>query len=333
MWNYEIIFNYFNPDYTKRVPRLKDAYEDLQHLLTSVPDDKLPMAIGEGVDVFNPFNRLRVESFFNEANKMHSNINEIESNSIFLLNLFLVIMSVYNIYRLYIKNMRDIHKNSNTIHFNKIANQLLNNKQKEVVQGTEALEKKGNTVNTSNANQLTEKRVLDNLFELYIDNDFVDIETFENLAVKVDEKLEVFLKNKYQYILQPNDNVAIIKLDIPVIKDTEHKTKLENMSKLLHAMHNAQRTYLLSIHDPHRLGTDDADLLHGDVLRTFKETYKEITSKEIIYKVDETTGEIRYSITSQGQQLTTLRGGKKKTNTKPKDSKEKSSKKSTVKCE
>jgi len=174
------------------------------------------------------------------------------------------------------------------------------------------LTKVDNHITTKNANRLPNKRVLDKLFELYIDNDYVDIESFENLANKVDEKLAVFLQEKYQYILQPNSQLAIIQRDNVVVNDPHHKTKLERMSNLLHAMHNAQKTYLLSIHDPRGTGISNASLLHDHALRTFKETYETITDNEITYSVDETTGFITYQVTKQGPQLQQVQGGKRK---------------------
>ena len=105
------------------------------------------------------------------------------------------------------------------------------------------------------------------------------------------------------------------------------------MSKLLHAMHNAQKTHLLSIHDPRGTITDPS-LLDDVALRTFSETYKTITGKTITYTVDQTTGVITYEVENQREPLQQVaRGGsKKKTNTKSKNSKKKiTSKKSTVK--
>lgn len=329
MWNYEIIFNYFNPDYVNRVPRLKDVYDNIQHLITSVPDDKLPMAIGESFNVKNPFNRFQIESFFNEANKMHSNIEENEFNFIILLNLFLVIMSIYNIYNVYIKNLRYKQKKLNANELNEMAKKLLNRQQEQTVQGTNALQKDRNTVTTSNANKLPNKKVLKKLFDLYVDNDFVDIQSFENLATKVDEELAVFLQEKYQYIIQPNSGIAMIKREDSVVTHPNQKGKLESMSRLLHAMHNAQKTHLLSIHDPRHMMTN-ASLQDDQALRTFKETYKEVTGKVITYIVDETTGFITYKITEHRQPLPQIQGGGKR-KTKLKDSKKKTSKKLSVK--
>lgn len=333
MWNYEIIFNYFNPDYVNRVPRLKEAYESIEHLITSVPDDRFPMAIGEAFNTKKPFDYLQIQSFFNEANKMHSNINDREPNLIFLLNLFLVIMSIYNIYKLYIRKMRDIQRGSNASKLNKTAQKLLKNKLGEIKQDTPALELKDETsLNTSNANKLPNKKVLKKLFDLYVDNDFVDIESFENLATKVDEELAVFLKEKYQYIIQPNTELAIIRREDSVVTDQNHKGKLESMSRLLHAMHNAQKTHLLSIHDP-RHTMSNASLQDDEALRTFSETYEEVTGNQITYKVDKDTGVITYQVTKVGQQLSQVgqvgqvtpatQGGNKKTNTKSFNSKKK----------
>jgi len=310
IWNYEIIFNYFNPDYAKKLPSLQQAYDNIQHLITSVPDDNLPMVIGESCNVEKPFNRIQIEAFFNEANKMRSNIKETEFNFIILLNLFFILLFVYRMYKLYIKNLRDTQKQSNAIKLNEKANIFLINKLKNLNNST--LTKVDNHITTKNANRLPNKRVLDKLFELYIDNDYVDIESFENLANKVDEKLAVFLQEKYQYILQPNSQLAIIQRDNVVVNDPHHKTKLERMSNLLHAMHNAQKTYLLSIHDPRGTGISNASLLHDHALRTFKETYETITDNEITYSVDETTGFITYQVTKQGPQLQQVQGGKRK---------------------
>ena len=87
------------------------------------------------------------------------------------------------------------------------------------------------------------------------------------------------------------------------------------MSNLLHAMHNAQKTYLLSIHDPRGTGISNASLLDDQALRTFKETYKTITGKEITYIVDKNTGFITYQVSKHRPQLPQpqqVQGGKRK---------------------
>lgn len=123
-----LIFNYFNPDYAKKLPSLQQAYDNFQHLITSVPDDNLPMVIGESYNVEKPFNRIQIEAFFNEANKMRSTIKEKEFNFIIVLNLFFILLSVYRMYNLYIKNLRDTQKTLNATKLNKMANNLLINK-------------------------------------------------------------------------------------------------------------------------------------------------------------------------------------------------------------
>lgn len=333
MWNYEIVFNFFNPDYANRLPRLKEAYEGIKDLITSVPDDHNPVVIGEGFNTSKPLNNFLIQSFFNEGNRLYSDIREKEPIIILLLNLFSVILSVYNTYKLFIRNMKDAKSRLTTEDLNKMAKKLLTTKHNTIADNSSGLQLKGNTVTISNANGLTNKKVLNNLFELYIDDDFVDIQSFENLAEKVDEELTSFLKEKYQYILQPNHKIAIIKKDNTVVNNPQHKIKLESMSKLLHAMHNAQKTHLLSIHDP-RYMIPNASQQDDEALRTFSETYKTITGNAITYTVDETTGVITYEVVNRRESLPQAPhgGSKKKTNTKSKNSKKKiTSKKSTVK--
>lgn len=296
IWNYNIIFNFFNPKFAERIPMMEQMYTDIEHLIQSIGPTPFD---GETIVYKTILDKINIENFFAAIETSEKSIESYtEFLMIMLINVFSIIISFYFVYKLLILNIQDVINKSDAGKINKESViKLIQAQGKAIVNSEYVLQSnttKSLALTTKKVNKLLSSKSLKALFDLYNNTEFSDIETFEELAQKVDNQLVDFLKNKYSYVLQPNNSYAMAtKLNI---NTNALKPKLESMSELLHAMHNAQKQMLISMHNPVEIQTItnegqpnelySAYLLHDDVLNKFNDTYQKITGKQIEYEVN-----------------------------------------------
>jgi len=170
-------------------------------------------------------------------------------------------------------------------------------------------------LNTDNPNIFFKPKILDILFNLFSIDGVHDVESFENFAVKVDDKLNTFVEDKYKLITQPDGKIMMAaKTDEIKQQEKEIKDKFTSISELLHAMHNAQKTMLTTTHNPRGTQEDmfTVSLSRDTVLRQFKETYKKITGKEIEYYMSSDGRILYYKMGDELKQVQPQGGSKTK---------------------
>lgn len=311
LWNYNIIFNFFNPKFAERIPMMEQMYTNIEHLIQSIGPTPFD---GETIAYKTILDGINIGNFFAAIGKTEKFIESYtEFLMIMLINVFSIIMSFYFVYKLLILNIQDIINKSGAGEINKESvKQLIQAQEKAIVNSGYVLQPSNTTkplaLTTKKVHKLLSDKVLTSLFYLYSNTDFSDIETFDILAQKVDNQLDNFLKTKYSYVLQPNNSYAMAtKLNI---NTNALKPKLESISELLHAMHDAQIQMLISMHNPVEIKAIEngeqpnelytAYLLHEAALNKFKDTYQKITGKQI--KLEENDDGIIQLIEIQLQQ-------------------------------
>ena len=321
IWNFEMVFLFFQNQ------KIQNVYNDLKKEHAEVYKLEYTSTSGEQVfDMNTIYNRLRVESYFNHTETLHANSTSLETYLTMLLSVYIVFKSIISLFKNMIHILKEQYEISKTSKDNKYIVDLLDRVQKKIVDDSNGQIKKNGdnklALKTDNPNIFFKQKGLNILFNLFSIDGVHDIESFENFAVTVDDKLNTFVKEKYKLITQPDGKIMIAAKP----KDIEQhenilKDKLTSISELLHAMHNAQKTMLTTAHNP-RVTQDDeftVSLSKDEVLRQFKKTYKKITSKEIEYKILP-DGRITYTTTILKGELPpalppqTQQGGSKKKN-------------------
>ena len=318
-WNLELVYLFFNPQVKP------DSYNTMKYLHQFVMDTTdIPGA--SRTNVSNPFERFQIETYYNQLNIMHKNGNANVKETIIasMTSIFFIFVSIIQSFKIFIKVLKDMLIYKETSYTNKYIVTLLEKIQKKIVEdnkGNVSQDESNLALKIRNAKYLRTLKGLDTVFHLYSLEDIKDIESFKNFADTVDKEIKNYVDEKYQLVDQPDDGI-VVGVVCDRLTDNQEKSEYEKISRLLHAMHRAQRALLISRHDPQEThDRDDYNIsnyeytaaeLNTKVLTEFRETYKEIMGVEIEYVLDKNMNYITYRVKNQPQPGGSRRSGKTK---------------------
>lgn len=302
--NIETLFYFLNPE-------LKELESTTDALVKVNKDDYILE-----YDISSPFKRLTVETFMNTVETFqpkHGNTLDLFSIVAIGLTFFNLILGVIQLFQI-VCNLAEKYdkKFTNYIIVKNMAKfyDVTFEKYESLFSDNIKPSKQAVTMPFMKEKQILTKKGLEMIWEIYSNESFRDVETFSKYAENVDGIVDRIDKidKKYQYILQPDGMIAIIKAYTEF--ESDEKNQLKKVSEMLHAIHGAQQYVLKATHDPveradiNEFGYSNhihtADKLSDEALRKFKETYETLFEKKLLFYTDEKTGFLKFREQSTG---------------------------------
>lgn len=300
--NFATFYAYLNPEMIQH----ENA---ITHLLSNVLDNNDPNFYIEEYDISTSYNRFAIETY-----KNHRAVYQPKYGELFYIMLAIVFIGLWlysaisgvRIFFLVLENAGETYsKNMDNKRIVKNMAKFYNrtfDKYKTMFSDDTKMSEDALSMPLLDEKQMISKKGFKLIWEIYNNAEFKDIETFSNYAKNIDKSLSKIVDKEYQYILQPDGIIAIIKALGEV--DPNKKIQLEKFSSMLHAMHNAQQYALSANHDPVELHdinefgyanhVHTAEKLNSRALRDFKDAYKEMFGNEIKFYTDEITGLLKF---------------------------------------